>query len=68
MRRLDWWLGIGCIAATLLLQAVFPRYEWHAIDESRFVRIDRWAGEAEVGRFVPDSEAWRTLWRSWGAR
>ena len=51
MTRSDWWIGIGIVTAALILHAAFPRYEWRG-DRIPVVRIDRWTGEAIVGRYI----------------
>lgn len=47
MTRRDWWLGIVLIVAAILVHALVPRYDW---GQNR-IRIDRWTGAAEIGRF-----------------
>ena len=48
MTRLDWWLGIGLVVATLVFHAAFPRYEYRSYSGSLF-QIDRWTGTARFG-------------------
>lgn len=48
MTRLDWWLGIGLVVATLVFHAAFPRYEYRSHRESLF-QIDRWTETARFG-------------------
>ena len=46
--RRDWWLGVAIVAATALVHALFPRYEWLLLREETadVLRIDRWTGDA----------------------
>jgi hypothetical protein len=45
--RRDWWLAIAALAAALVIQAIWPRYEWHASrPDGVYVVFDRWAGRA----------------------
>ena len=49
MTRRDWWLGVGLVAAALLVHAVFPRYEYMMLREETadVLKIDRWTGDAQ---------------------
>lgn len=58
MTRRDWWLGVACIVAALILHALVPRYEWRHIDGSAWGRVDRWSGELR-GTFQQTTEGIR---------
>ena len=57
MSRRDWWLGVMVVAGALLLQALLPRYEWHASPGSDhpnlYIVYDRWFGVSTVHRYQP---------------
>lgn len=55
MTRREYWIGIGVLVIAILLHAAWPRYEWRnpgGPDPTVMVRIDRWHGSAQAGRFV----------------
>jgi hypothetical protein len=60
MTRRDWWLGILAVVLAICLHALVPRYEWRGSPAPR-VRIDRWTGQAQVGRYVAGQ------WRPYGS-
>lgn len=54
LTRLDWWLGVVCVSAAVVMHAAIPRYEWRdstIASRRAMVRIDRWTGTAEIGSF-----------------
>ena len=46
--RRDWWLGVAIVAATVLVHALFPRYEWLLLREKTadVLRVDGWTGRS----------------------
>jgi hypothetical protein len=57
MTRRDWWLGLGLLVAAILVHALVPRYEWRQVGNSVvLLRLDRWTGTAEYGRW--ESRRW----------
>lgn len=50
-------VSAGPVAGALVVQTLFPRYEWRdpgGANPRAFVRVDRWTGVAELGTFTPD--------------
>lgn len=47
--RIDFWFAVMLIVVALLAHAALPRYEWRG--SPPLVRIDRWTGRAEAGRY-----------------
>ena len=43
MKRLDYWIGVIVLAAAILGQALFPRYDLVTVERCVF-RMDRWTG------------------------
>ena len=53
MTRRDLYLAVAIMAMALIGHAMLPRYDWRHVGESsiggeRFVRIDRWTGDARL--------------------
>lgn len=60
MTRRDYWLIGAAMVVAILLHALVPRYDWRdpgGDDAVTYIRIDRWTGQAEIGRFTRDG--WR---------
>jgi hypothetical protein len=57
VRRRDWYLVAALLLAIVVLLRAFPRYEWRDVSGNPFamIRLDRWTGNAEFGRFGSDS-------------
>ncbi len=51
MTRRDWWIGIVVLLLALSSYSVWPRYEWRSTNGQALIRIDRWFGTAEIGRW-----------------
>ena len=59
MTKRDWWLGVATLAIALLLHAALPRHEWLRVNDTLFVRLDRWTGHVSVGSLTRDGNASR---------
>jgi hypothetical protein len=56
MTRRDWWLGVSLVAMAVGLHAAYPRYDWRPTSNpGATIRIDRWTGEAVLGRHNAES-------------
>jgi hypothetical protein len=56
MTRRDWWLGVTVVVMTIGLHAAYPRYDWRPTSNpGATIRIDRWTGEAVLGRHSAQS-------------
>jgi len=58
MTRRDWALAVVLLVGAVLVHAAFPRYEWHALGGTAYVRFDRWTGYADARGYArPQGEA-----------
>jgi hypothetical protein len=64
----QWWIGVAVLTAAILAHAIWPRYEWrdpgYAPADALYLRIDRWTGTSEMGKFQtsgPNLGQWRSL-------
>lgn len=52
MKPIHWYVGLALLVATLIVHALFPRYEWRVAGDStgiqQLLRLDNWTGEAVV--------------------
>jgi len=53
-----WWALLGVILAGILLHALFPRYEWRAVNDSGSAVIvyDRWNGRFQRAEYDPNGK------------
>jgi hypothetical protein len=45
-------VAVGVVTLAIVFHALFPRYEWRDVRGVPIMRVDRWTGHAEIGRFV----------------
>lgn len=70
MTRRDWWFGVLLLSLAVGLHALVPRYEWRGGSVPQ-VRVDRWTGRAEIGRYYQGrwiSPAVEEEWRRYDAQ